>query len=139
MTPEALARGWVGTPYRHQASCRNAGADCLGLIRGIWRDLYGQEPVGPVIYSSDWAEVRQDEPLLVGLSGVMVPRLSGGLSCGEVVLFRMHVRAAAKHLGVIVQAGPEWRFVHACVGVGVVETSLSSVWQRRIVARFAFP
>ncbi|MEM9842167.1 MAG: peptidase P60, partial [Pseudomonadota bacterium] len=32
------ARAWLGTPYRHQASRRGVGADCLGLIRGVWRD-----------------------------------------------------------------------------------------------------
>ena len=33
----AAARGWVGTPYRHQASLKGIGADCLGLVRGVWR------------------------------------------------------------------------------------------------------
>ena len=40
----AIARDWIGTPYRNQASMKGAGADCLGLIRGVWRALYGQEP-----------------------------------------------------------------------------------------------
>ncbi len=35
----AAARAWVGTPYHHQASVKGAGCDCLGLIRGIWREL----------------------------------------------------------------------------------------------------
>ena len=35
------ARGWIGTPYVHQASCRGAGADCLGLIRGVPLFLIG--------------------------------------------------------------------------------------------------
>ena len=40
----ATARGWLGTPYLHQASCRGAGCDCLGLLRGLWRALAGAEP-----------------------------------------------------------------------------------------------
>jgi NlpC/P60 family putative phage cell wall peptidase len=40
----ALAGGWIGTPYRHQASLKGVGCDCLGLIRGIWRGVYGHEP-----------------------------------------------------------------------------------------------
>ena len=36
-----IARKWLGTPYRHQASLRGEGADCLGLIRGVWRELTG--------------------------------------------------------------------------------------------------
>ena len=38
------ARTWLGTPYLHQASVRGAGCDCLGLVRGVWRALYGREP-----------------------------------------------------------------------------------------------
>ncbi|MFZ2468534.1 MAG: peptidase, partial [Parvibaculum sedimenti] len=40
----AAARAWIGTPYRHQASCKGAGADCLGLVRGLWREFHGAEP-----------------------------------------------------------------------------------------------
>ena len=50
------ARGWVGTPYRHQASFRGEGADCLGLIRGVWREVIGPEPEALQPYSPDWAE-----------------------------------------------------------------------------------
>ena len=38
------ARAWLGTPYHHQASLRGVGCDCLGLVRGVWRELYGPEP-----------------------------------------------------------------------------------------------
>ena len=40
----ATARSWLGTPYHHQASLRGVGCDCLGLVRGVWRELYGDEP-----------------------------------------------------------------------------------------------
>jgi len=36
-----FARAWIGTPYVHQGSAPGAGADCLGLVRGVWRGLYG--------------------------------------------------------------------------------------------------
>ena len=38
----ALARDWLGTPYHHQASLRGVGTDCVGLIRGIYRELLRQ-------------------------------------------------------------------------------------------------
>ena len=31
----AAALDWRGTAYRHQASCKHAGCDCLGLLRGV--------------------------------------------------------------------------------------------------------
>ena len=40
----AEARAWIGTPYRHQASLKGVGCDCLGLVRGVWRALHGAEP-----------------------------------------------------------------------------------------------
>ena len=63
--PEAadFARDWIGTPYRHQASCAGAGADCLGLIRGVWRQLYGHEPAAVPAYTPDWSEAQRDERL----------------------------------------------------------------------------
>ena len=60
----AVAREWLGTPYRHQASVRGEGADCLGLLRGIWRDLIGEEPEQAGPYRPDWAEVGGEESLL---------------------------------------------------------------------------
>ncbi len=34
----AAARGWIGTPYLHQASLKGVGCDCLGLLRGLYRE-----------------------------------------------------------------------------------------------------
>jgi len=52
------ARKWIGTPYRHQASVVEVGADCLGVVRGVWRGLMGTEPEKPPAYTPDWAETR---------------------------------------------------------------------------------
>ena len=48
-------RSWLDTPYQHQASAKGAGCDCLGLIRGVWRDIYGAEPLAVPAYTPDWA------------------------------------------------------------------------------------
>jgi NlpC/P60 family putative phage cell wall peptidase len=40
----AVARSWLGTPYHDQASLRGVGCDCLGLARGVWREVVGPEP-----------------------------------------------------------------------------------------------
>ena len=41
------ARGWIGTPYVHQASVRGAGCDCLGLLRGVEGAQRGHLGGGP--------------------------------------------------------------------------------------------
>ncbi len=48
----AAARNWLGTPYRHQASVKGVGADCLGLVRGVWREVAGEEPETVPAYSA---------------------------------------------------------------------------------------
>lgn len=134
-----IARSWIGTPYIHQASCRNAGADCLGLIRGVWRELYGCEPAKIPAYTCDWDEPRRGETLLCAVSEIMISLPAVALEPGDLLLFRMRDRAMAKHMGIVASGGACPTFVHAYSGHGVVETTLNQPWQRRVVARFGFP
>jgi len=131
----AEARRWIGTPYRHQASVRGAGCDCLGLVRGLWRARHGAEPEILPAYGPDWAEAGGDEALWRGLARHLRPA-QGPPAPGDILLFRMRARSVAKHLGVLTCAGAAPRFVHAYSGHGVVESPLSTPWARRIVARF---
>jgi NlpC/P60 family putative phage cell wall peptidase len=134
-----LARLWIGTPYLHQASVRGAGTDCLGLLRGLWREMYGAEPEAVPAYTRDWSEPSGDEALWQAARRHMLPRPLDTAQSGDVLLFRMQAGAVAKHLGVQAETGPAPTFIHAYSGHGVVESPLSRPWQRRIVARFAFP
>ncbi|EAQ01240.1 hypothetical protein OB2597_04530 [Pseudooceanicola batsensis HTCC2597] len=134
----AIARGWIGTPYLHQASVRGAGTDCLGLLRGIWRERHGAEPEAIPAYSRDWSEPGGEERLWRAARRHLVPATGPGRP-GEVLLFRMMDGAVAKHLGVQAETGARASFIHAYAGHGVVESPLSRPWRRRIVARFAFP
>ena len=61
----AAARGWIGTPYVHQASRRGAGSDCLGLLRGVWREVLGAEPEAVPAYTMDWSEPQGEERLWI--------------------------------------------------------------------------
>lgn len=135
LDPVTLAETWLGTPYRHRASLRGAGADCLGLIRGIWRDLYGSEPELPPPYGPSWAEAGPGEPLQEALERHMRPVTI--CRDGQVLLFRLAPNARAKHLGV--QCGAGQGFIHACPRAGVVRAPLGRPWARRIIARFEFP
>jgi len=134
----ALAREWIGTPYMHQASMKGAGCDCAGLLRGIWRTVYGAEPEGIPDYTADWAEPQGDECLLHTARQLFVPVIGGPLVHGQIVIFRMRRGLIAKHLGVVTTDSASPRFIHAYAGHGVVESPLSAPWQRRIAARFTF-
>ncbi len=133
----AEARSWIGTPWCHGASCKAAGADCLGLVRGVWRGVVGAEPAAVPPYPVDWAEAGGALALAKALRQHFGP--AGIEAVGDVLLFQLSSRGPAKHLGVQTVCGSAPRFVHACSGHGVVEVALSAPWRRRLVARFAFP
>lgn len=135
----SVARSWIGTPYLHQASLRHAGTDCLGLLRGVWREVVGAEPEQIPAYSADWSEASGDEALLAAGLRWLVPRPVTLEAAGEVLLFRMRPGMVAKHLGIAARIGTDASFVHAYSGHGVVETALSDPWRRKLVARFQFP
>lgn len=136
----AAARGWIGTPYVHQASLKGAGTDCLGLLRGIWREVLGAEPEAVPPYTPDWSEAARREDLRAAAERWLLPVPEGQAGPGQVLLFRMREGAVAKHLGISALAAEGGEsFVHAYTGHGVVESPLSAPWARRIVARFAFP
>ncbi len=133
----AAARGWLGTPYRHQASCKGAGTDCLGLILGVWRETLGQLPEAVPPYTADWSEAGGREELMQAAMRWLGP--AEVAQPGDVLLFRMREGAVAKHLGLATDPGPAARFIHAYSGHAVVETALSEPWARRLAARFRFP
>lgn len=132
----AAARQWLGTPYHHQASVQGVGADCLGLIRGVWRDLYGEDAEAPPPYSRDWAEGAGRETLLEAARRHMREIAAADARAGDVVVFRLRPGAMAKHAAVLASATT---MVHAIEGHLAAEVPLSRWWRRRIAAAFAFP
>jgi len=132
-----IARQWLGTPYQHQASCLGAGADCLGLLRGVWRGLYAAEPCAVPAYTPDWAEADGSEPLLRAAAALLCPAM-GEMAVGDVVILRMRARGPAKHLGILGAVSPP-SLIHAYSGRGVVLSALTPAWARRIAGRYRFP
>lgn len=133
------ARRWIGTPYHHQAATCGAGCDCLGLVRGLWRELVGAEPFAVPAYTPDWSEPQGEELLRARARDLMQEKPLAEAEPGDVVLFRMRAAGVAKHLGVLSQVGETPKFIHAYQGHGVVESPLSAPWRSRIVGCFAFP
>jgi NlpC/P60 family putative phage cell wall peptidase len=132
----AEARSWIGTPYQHQASLKDVGCDCLGLIRGVWRALYGEEPERAPPYARDWAEAATNEPLAEAGLRHLVPVHVSEFTPGDVLLFRWRAGMVAKHAAII--ASPD-TMIHAHDGAAVAEVALAPWWRRRIAYAFAFP
>jgi NlpC/P60 family putative phage cell wall peptidase len=136
----ARARDWIGTPYRHQASCRGAGTDCLGLLRGVWRELLGPEPEAVPGYTPDWSEPSRSEDLLAAAGRHLLPVPRDAAREGDVLLLRMRDGAMAKHIGFLARA-PEGHatLIHAYSGHGVTESPLTPAWARRVAGVFRLP
>ncbi len=132
----AAARAWLGTPYRHQASCRGAGCDCLGLVRGVWRDVYGAEPEMPPPYSPDWGEAGAVEIILDAARRHMSEIALGDARAGDALVFRMREGRIAKHMAILSSAST---MIHAQMGDCVREIAFAPYWRRHVVAAFAFP
>jgi cell wall-associated NlpC family hydrolase len=162
----AMARQWIGTPYIHQASVKGAGCDCLGLLRGVWRELRGAEPEDIPAYSPDWAEATRDETLYGALkrhlteispceAGGVPPKAGSGalfdlLRPGDIALFRMAPRGPAKHCGIVASYPPPFTgeaarsagrgsnltLIHARQNKRVSEEPFSPVWRRKLAYAF---
>ena len=132
----AAARSWLGTPYHDQASLKGVGCDCLGLARGVWREVVGPEPFLIEPYSRGWGETGQIEVLAEGARRMMREIAMAEIGPGALVLFRMVPRAIAKHVGVM--TGPD-TFIHSYERLGVIEQPLTLAWRRRIAFAFLFP
>lgn len=132
----AEARDWIGTPYRHQASAKGAGCDCLGLIRGVWRALYGAEPELAPAYTPDWAERLGEETLLAAARRHLEEIAIAEGAPGDVLLFRMDARAPMKHAALLDE---DDRLIHAYWGRAVVRSRFAPWWRARCAAAFRFP
>ncbi|MEP0519654.1 MAG: NlpC/P60 family protein [Hyphomicrobiales bacterium] len=132
----AETESWLRTPYQHQASLKGVGCDCLGLVRGVYRALYGIEPEPVPAYTPDWAEASGEETMAMAASRHLVPKELGCLEPGRVLLFRWRPSLPAKHAAILVSKN---RFIHAYDGAAVSNASLSHWWLKRLAFVFAFP
>lgn len=127
---------WTGTPYKHQHSTKGAGADCLGLVRGVYRDVYGFEPEVPPPYSPSWDEVDKTDAMMAAAGRHLVHKRNEPFAPGDVLVFRMARQATAKHCAIVI--APD-RMLHARQGASVCQAALVPYWKRRIAGVFMFP
>ncbi|RXT52634.1 peptidase P60 [Bosea sp. Tri-44] len=130
------ARGWLGTPYHHQASLRGVGCDCLGLVRGIWRDLYRDEPEPTPPYSPYWTQQGAGETLALAAQRHLRPLDIEAAQPGDVLLFRWRQHLPAAHCAILTESD---RILHAHDGATVSEVAFTGWWRRHLSHAFAFP
>ncbi|MGY2049597.1 NlpC/P60 family protein [Methylobacterium sp. JK268] len=137
----ALARGWLGTPYHHQAALKGVGCDCLGLVRGVYAELTGRTPEAPPPYRPGWAEEGGGEALRDAARRHLAEIPPREALAGDVLLFRWRDGLPAKHCAILTAplAGPRPRMIHAYDGHAVLECAVPPAWARRVAHAFRFP
>jgi len=136
MEIEAIARSWIGTPYVHQASVKGVGCDCLGLLRGVWRECHGEEPEAAPPYSPDWAESTGRETLYMALARHLNEIDPAALAPGDVALFRMARTGPAKHCGFIARKDGAPTLIHARQNRRVSEEPFTPFWKGKLAHAF---
>ncbi len=132
------ARGWLGTPFHHQARQKGIGCDCLGLIIGIAEELQLPSRTGKPLYFYDRQDYhyRRDAALLLPqLQQYMWP--SKQLALGNIVVLQLC--RMPQHIGILAINENEFNFIHACMRhKKVIEQPLRPSLQKLVCAIFAF-
>ena len=126
---------WEGTPFQHQQSMREVAVDCLGLIRGVYRELTGVEMFPVINYPQS---IRYFCLYLYpALQDKMIEIENG--EPGDVLSFSLRDRLQDHHLGIILS---DDFFIHVSTDFGIkktIVTRLDDVWRSRVRHAFRFP
>jgi cell wall-associated NlpC family hydrolase len=151
ITPEhlvAIARSFIGTPFRHQGRIGNIsgyGLDCLGLILAVAARLNIKDSDGICLVEYDnrnYGRYPDTRLLQRRLAQVMVPVSHEALRPGDVLNLYLDGRpqhlaiAATKRYGTCEALS----LIHAFAQAGrVVEHRLDDVWQERVCHCYRLP
>ena len=130
------ARTWIGTPYHNQASLKGVGCDCVGLARGIYREVYGHEPKVNLSYSPDWGDHNGNEEIIAAADRFLEPLELDRLHPGCVILIRLRKHLTAKHC--LIYTGDN-RVIHAFNNNRVLEEVMSDRWWKLVVRAYSYP
>lgn len=136
----AEARGWLGTPWRHQQRTRGVAVDCAGLVIGVARTL-GLVARGWNV--DGYARVPDGRSLLEQCDAAMRRIALAAIAPGDVLVLAVesqprHIAIAAPyvHGGLsIIHAQDSRNPARACV----VEHRLAPALRARVVAAYALP
>jgi NlpC/P60 family putative phage cell wall peptidase len=143
----SMARGFIGTPYKHQGSNR-AGVDCIGLVVAVARDLCllsdavdfaGRRIPLADFYNPGYSREPSKQTLFERLTQYLDPVDVEDATLGDLLLFR--VAKHPQHVGIITANDPEqgWLITHSFQTMHkVVERDLGARWRQRLVAAFRF-
>lgn len=136
----AQALTWQGTPFRHAHHLRGHGADCVGLLAGVYIACGVLPPdYAPEPYAQHWHAYKNEELLEAELSRLgFVARESADLAAalpGDVLAFKFG--RVTSHVALYLGGG---EMVHAYFGLSrVVRQPLGADFRARLRRVFVPP
>ena len=139
VTPEQVveaARGWLETPFHHQARLKGVGVDCIGLVIGVAREL---GLVAPDFDITAYSRMPDGNSLMAYANWHLTQVEFEELAPGHILV--LAIDQEPQHFGVV----GDYRhgglsLVHAhSPSQRVIETRLMFTGNLRYVQAFAFP
>ncbi len=134
----AHARGWLGTPFHHQARLRGVGCDCLGLIVGVVNELELKDAQGTPLAAYDEVTYSREPDgayLIEKLVGLLDEVPVVDMRAGDLALFR--VRENPQHLAILTDYEGAIGMIHCFAQARrVVEHRLDDDWKFRLLKVF---
>ncbi len=116
------ARSWLKTPFHHQASLKGVGADCGGMVKGVYAAMGAEVSDVPINYARTPANNVIETVLNRRATKTNDPKP------GDIILFTL--LREPQHLGILTESGG---VIHAYQNFEeVVEHSMDIRWTRRV-------
>lgn len=141
-----IARTWLGTRYHHQAHTKGVGCDCIGLVIGIWEELFkGRIPKDWVLppYTPHWGDETGQFTVMADYARRYLVPITSPVQdadpkpqAGDISMWRMLRHGPTKHAGIITSPTT---MIHAYYGHNVMESSLVSNQGSALTHLFRFP
>jgi NlpC/P60 family putative phage cell wall peptidase len=139
----AEARSWLGTKFHHQAAIKGVGCDCIGLVRGVCRDLglrqdpqkYRHQPIG--------YPMESDGVVLLDACAERMEKIDlAHAKPGDIFLLQWQP-SRPHHLGFLVDYRTGGLGMIHCYGGRphgrVIEHRLDDSWRGRVFAAYRIP
>lgn len=132
------ARTWLGTPYVHQASLKAKGCDCIGLVRGVAREVGFKDPfkTGEARKFAGYGRQPKAADLIEACLLYLQPIPKPTATLGDILLLRYE--KDPQHFALISRLDP-MHIIHAFTPERrVVENPLSGKWPMRVMMAFRY-
>lgn len=134
------AREWSGTPYRHQASLKGIGCDCVGLITGVGVAVGVLDITSDQIKAySNYGRLPNPKRMRELLYQYLDPISKDESDIGDIAWIQWR-DGLPMHLAIIGEHGGRRTLIHALGDIGkVTEHGMSQEWEDRTLSYWRYP